>query len=89
MEMFYAEGQSGIIDSRYVNDPSFKRWFERTGYLKTHQKLKAAERAANAAYSQAAAVALTSGSPMPRIFYDNPEVSPIEDEETSGGGGGF
>ena len=61
MEMFYAEGQSGIIDGRYVNDPSFKRWFERTGYLETHQKLKAAERAANAAYSQAAAAGLTSG----------------------------
>lgn len=89
MEMFYAEGQSGIIDSRYVNDPSFKRWFERTGYLETHQKLKAAERAANAAYSQDAARRASSSSPMPRTFYDNPEVSPIEDEESSGGGGGF
>lgn len=55
IQMFYKDGSPGVIADRFVNDATFRRWFEDTGYLEDHQLAKERNQQALEVYSRTAA----------------------------------
>ena len=58
ISMFYKDGFPGVIEDRYLNDATFRRWFEDTGYLEDHKVAKERNAQALTEYSRAAAFRL-------------------------------
>lgn len=58
ISMFYKDGFPGVIEDSYVNDATFRRWFEDTGYLEDHKVAKERNAQALTEYSRAAAFRL-------------------------------
>lgn len=58
IEMFYKDGFPGVIQDRFLNDATFRRWFEDTGYLEDHKVAKERNAQALTEYSRSAAFRL-------------------------------